>query len=99
STVLALCECRKVLGITGCQPVHLASLPRCRVHSRGGGSRRLPASYRQLQAPAIARCFPETDTLSLDVHRMRLRNPKPVRQLAIIYAVENREVSKLASLQ
>src|ERR1700730_6088754 len=45
------------LGSTGCQPVHLGSLPRCicQLSTRTG---MLPASCRQLQASRL--CFPDT---------------------------------------
>lgn len=43
--------------------------------------------------------LPGIDTLAAHVNRMRLRHSKVIRQLAIIFAIEEDEIGALARLQ
>jgi hypothetical protein len=78
--------------------------PGCFSTSTFIGKPRYAVRFCRATAPA-ADSAGDAPTIQLDnafalhVNRMRLRNAKPVRQLAVIFAIENREVGKFVSFQ
>src|SRR5207244_1201261 len=58
-----------------------------------------PAEVGLQASRASGLCSPALNALAAHIHRMHLRNAKPVRNLAIIFAIEDRKVGQLPRLE
>ena len=84
------------LESTDCHPVDLGEMLRLSLYMASfERCWQATGNYRHL---AIAGCSLE-NAFAFDVNRMRLLHPKPVRQLTIIFAIENHDIGKFARFE